>query len=81
MFEFGVFLFVVCLFFGLFFVVSVCNSNYSNKANKNDLEMAGAFASDHSCLTIAVVLNLVELKNEVCGLQKQGAEGTKKAAC
>lgn len=42
--------------------------------------MASAFASNQPRLIITVVLSFVELKNEACGLQKQGAEGTQRAA-
>lgn len=63
-----------------FSVVCVQNNKCSNKTNKHDLEMASAFASNQPYLIITVVLNFVELKNEARGLQKQGAEGTKKAA-
>lgn len=59
----------------------VQNSKCSNKTSKHDLEIASAFASNQPHLVITVVLSSVELKNEACRLQKQGAESTKKVAC
>lgn len=64
------------------FSTDVCTKQQMCKKtpSKHDLQIASAFASNQSHLLITAVLSSVELKNEACRLQKQGAEGTKKVA-